>query len=428
LQKAIKNRGEVKTIMSVVKDGLCCGCGTCAGICPRDAIEMTIDKRRGIYLPCLDDQKCNGCSICLDACPGREVNLPQFKRELFPDKLQDPLVGSYLQCYLGYASDQQMRYNCTSGGLATTFLIYALEQGLIDGALVSKMNDERPLEPQPFIARTREEVISAAGSKYCPVPANVALKEILKTEGRYAVVGLPCHMHGIRKSEAINAKLRERIVFHLGIFCSKNISFLGTEFQLKRMGIRKEAVEKISYRGRGWPGNMTIRLKGKQKEISEFYPSYDDIKLNSFVIPRCTLCFDWVAELADISFGDAWLPEIKANDKIGTSIVIARSELSNNIMCMATERGYIESEPVRTNEVKRSQQFFTWKKREIAARFALNKIMGRKLPEYHQALAKPALASYLNAIILASQMFFASRPYRWKMLDLYCYLLGLPGK
>jgi len=424
----ITNRNGFKTIATVVEEGLCCGCGTCAGICPRDAIEMEIDEIKGIYLPHIDNKRCNSCSICLSSCPGHEVDLPRLSQSLFHDTDFEHLVGRYLNCYMGYSIDQSIRYNSSSGGLVTTFLIYALEQGLINGALITKMSDKRPLEPQPFIARTKDDIISAACSKYCPVPANVALKEILRDDGRYAVVGVPCHIHGIRKAESVNKKLRERIIFHLGIFCAKSISFHGTEFLLKRMNLNKDAVEKISYRGAGWPGNMIIQLRDKQKDILTFYPSYSDLRFNSFVMPRCTLCFDWISELADISFGDAWLPELKANDKVGTSIVIARSEQANNVMCMAGEKDYIQIKPVEINEVKRSQHFFAWKKRDISARFALNKIMGRNLPDYHQGLVKPNPGSYLKAIILASQMYLASKPYLWKLLNLYCTLLGIAGK
>ena len=33
-----------KTIADVVKNNLCTGCGACAGLCPRGAIDMIKDK------------------------------------------------------------------------------------------------------------------------------------------------------------------------------------------------------------------------------------------------------------------------------------------------------------------------------------------------------------------------------------------------
>ena len=57
-----------KTIGEVVKDGLCTGCGTCAGICPMDAVEMVKDDSKGIYLPQLDEKKCSECGNCFLPC------------------------------------------------------------------------------------------------------------------------------------------------------------------------------------------------------------------------------------------------------------------------------------------------------------------------------------------------------------------------
>src|SRR5690606_36009483 len=115
--------------------------------------------------------------------------------------------------------DDNIRYNSSSGGLVTQILCFALEKGIINGALVTKMNKESPLQPQPFIARTKEEIIEASTSKYCPVPANMALKEILSSDvEKVAVVGLPCHIMGIRKAEMKNNLLKNKIVLHMGIF------------------------------------------------------------------------------------------------------------------------------------------------------------------------------------------------------------------
>ena len=150
----------------------------------------------------------------MKVCPGHEVDFKGLNLEIFGKEPEDILIGNYLNCYVGHATDYDIRYNSASGGLVTALLIFALEEGLIDGALVTRMKKDKPLEPEPFIARTREEIIEARGSKYCPVPANVALREILEAnEGeRFAVVGLPCHIHGMRRAQRVDARLKERVV------------------------------------------------------------------------------------------------------------------------------------------------------------------------------------------------------------------------
>src|SRR4030043_382689 len=115
-------------------------------------------------------------------------------------------------------NDEEIRRGSSSGGIVTQLLVYALEKGIIDGALVVRMKKDKPLEPEPFIARSREEIISASKSKYCPVAANVVLKAILSEKGRVAVVGLPCHINGIRKAESALPELKKKIVLHVGLF------------------------------------------------------------------------------------------------------------------------------------------------------------------------------------------------------------------
>ncbi|NQE53917.1 Ferredoxin [ANME-1 cluster archaeon GoMg3.2] len=65
------------TIAQVVKDGLCTGCGTCIALCPEEAIKLTINEKKGIYVSTLNEEKCNNCGICYEVCPGHEVD---FKR------------------------------------------------------------------------------------------------------------------------------------------------------------------------------------------------------------------------------------------------------------------------------------------------------------------------------------------------------------
>lgn len=321
------------TISSVVEDNLCTGCGTCVALCPNEAIRMVIDEKKGIYVPELDEGKCNNCGICFKVCPGHEVDFKGLNLEIFGTEPEDILIGNYLNCYTGHATDYDIRYNSSSGGLVTALLIHALEGGIIDGALVTRMKKNNPLEPEPFIARTKEAIISASKSKYCPVPANIALKEILESEEgeRFAVVGLPCHINGIRKAEQINKTLKEKISLHIGIFCGHSSNFLGTEFLLSRSRIKKEDVKNLSYRGGGWPGSLKIRLQ--RSEMLMPYPDWwnSSFGLYFFAPTRCLLCSDGVCELADISFGDAWLPEL-SDDKIGKSIIISKRGMGGGIV------------------------------------------------------------------------------------------------
>jgi coenzyme F420 hydrogenase subunit beta len=412
---------ENKTISQVVKDSLCIGCGTCIALCPEEAIKLTIDEKKGIYIPELDGKKCNHCGICYKVCPGHEVDFKELNLKIFEKESENVLIGNYLNCYVGHSTEYDIRYTSASGGLVTQLLIFALEEGIIDGALVTRMKKDNPLEPEPFVARNREEIIEASKSKYCPVPANIALKEILNSkEGeKFAVVGLPCHIHGIRKAEMINKKLKEKIILHLGILCSINRNFLSQDYLFKKFNVDKEDVVKFDYRGEGWIGGMTITLKNGDK-IHSPHPIYYTQILRSYFIPvRCTLCSDQSCELADASFGDIWIPEFM-DDRIGTSVIIVRNMISENILQNMISNMKIELNNLNKNKLILSQIYpLHLKKTHLNARITLFKLFGKATPIYNQELLKPTIFSYLHAVLFYSYIFLSSKRYLWNFLDMF---------
>ena len=416
-----------KTIETIVKRGLCTGCGTCVGICPTSALKMVKNDSKGIYLPQLNSNDCNQCGICFEICPGHSVDFKNLNLAVFGKEQADNLIGNYMNSYIGHATNHEIRYNSASGGLVTAILIFALEEGIIDGALVTRMKKDHPLEPEPFIARTREEIIEASKSKYCPVPANLALKEILKENGKFAVVGLPCHIHGIRKAEIVNNKLKEKIALHLGILCSVNRNFLATEYLLQKFNIKKEDVAKLDYRGDGWIGGMTITSKNGTKKFIPL-PTYWGHMLKEYFVPtRCTLCSDQSCELADISFGDIWLPEFR-NDKIGTSVIISRSKMGETILQNAVSKKELELNNINKDKLIESQKRpLIVKKNQLKARFFLFKISHKNIPNYNQNLLKPNLIAYLRAVLLYLQISLSSKRYLWSLLAPLASFLGFLG-
>ena len=416
------------TIAQVVKDGLCTGCGTCIALCPEEAIKLTIDEKKGIYVPELDEEKCNNCGICVKVCPGHEVDFKQLNLEIFGKEPEDILIGNYLNCYVGHSTNYDIRYNSASGGLITQLLIFALEEGIIDGALVTRMKKDNPLEPEPFIARTKEEIIEASKSKYCPVPANIALKEILESkEGeKFAVVGVPCHIQGIRKAEMINKKLKQKIVLLLGLWCSTTCNFLGTEFVLKRLGVSKEEVRELDYRGEGWPGGLSVQLKNGEKKFISL-GDYWDTNFSSFRPSRCRLCSDAIAEFADICFGDYRGRDAYLKEKIGNSGIISRTSAGEDVLQRMLSKQKVEIWRVSSSDVATSQGYFHSKK-NVKAVFYLFRLLGKKIPIYNQELLKPSLTTYLLEISLHLQTLLASRRCFWRMLKVYGFIYTRPLK
>jgi len=357
---------------------------------------MVIHHKKGCYVPRIDKGKCTKCGLCVDVCPGHSVDFEGLSSTLMGNIPSHIALGKYLGSYIGHALDKDIRYDGASGGLVTALLIFALEHGHIDGALVTCMRPGKPLEPKTFIARTREEIISAARSKYCPVAAGATLDKILNSEGRFAVVGLPCHIQGIRKAEQHLPKLRERIRYHLSIACNIDYSFWGTRAVLRNLGIAPESVETLEYRGRGWPGSMLIRQQDGTKTT---IPSKDYYKqLGPFSLRRCTLCSDMLGELSDVSCGDAWIPSVMQSDKNGSSFALTRTAAGEELLEAAAAEEYVQLSDLDIEDLAASQSHAIFKKRKLGARMNLFRWTGKRVPRYRQPLLKPIRADYKDMI------------------------------
>ncbi|WP_052374312.1 Coenzyme F420 hydrogenase/dehydrogenase, beta subunit C-terminal domain [Methanobacterium sp. SMA-27] len=402
----------IKNIQDVIDNDLCCNCGTCEGICPKNAIRLILDNDRREYKPIINRKKCDNCNTCFLVCPGYSVDFKSLNKYFFNKEPEDLRIGVYSNCYLGNSVDEDVRYNSSSGGVITSILIYALEKGIIDGALVTRMKKDNPFEPEPFIAKNKEEIIEAAKSKYCPVPLNKLITEILKSENlKIAVVGLPCHIHGIRKAEILNKSLKNKIVLHLGLFCSHTDTFWQTYSLINKLDIAESDVLKIDYRGEGWPGKMVIELKNGNIFNLPFQEAMSQHILWINSLCRCLFCCDLTAELSDISFGDPWLPEITQKEKKGKTLIVCRTENANKLLLDSVEETYINLEIISPQKVKKSGAMMESKKKDINGRFLIRRLLNKEIPKYNTELLKPGFKNYMKGFFVYFNTNLSSKPY-----------------
>ncbi len=385
---------QYQTVENVVHDGLCMGCGVCQGICPQQAIQMDLDDKMGYFIPKIDYSVCDYCDKmkngkCVVVCPGIEVDFDKLGHRWIGGNQPSDILGHSIRTLYAHAVDESIRYRSSSGGLITSLLIFMLEQKLIDGAVVIQSNKENPLIPQGVLAETPEDIVSASGSKYCSAHIGEPLAELLEREGNFAVVGLPCHIHGIRKWEQFNPELSSKIKYHFGLYCANNSTIYGTEYFLSQNHIQSDQVKSIMYRGNGWPGKLMIGLRnGEKKEIKRGTTEKSlirKLKFSSsfhydFQIPRCLTCIDLTAELADISFADPWNARFLRKETIGKSMLVIRNKIGDELIQHAEKHGVIKLEDTDRDEVRRSQNLTF--KRKAPSRTWLRRMLGFSSPHY----------------------------------------------
>jgi coenzyme F420 hydrogenase subunit beta len=272
-----------------------------------------------------------------------------------------------------------IRYNSSSGGVIIELLSYLFTNKKITAALVTKMSDINPLISEPVIVHSPEELCDTIGSKYCPVPLNIELKKILSSPDaeRYAVVGLPCHIRALRNAEVLIPRLKRKMIYHLGLMCSATQDFRGTECILRENGIQAGDVSKISYRGMGWPGGMSVILKdGVQRSIP--LGKYHNAHFQAFTLERCLFCRDHTNELSDISFGDAW--HLKRSGGDGLSQIITRTKFGDELMRNLVTDGLITLNQSEYADVSMAQGGLINKNELLRARRQIAGKLHRKLP------------------------------------------------
>lgn len=364
----MKNWNNLKK--EVIDKELCTYCGTCIGVCPKDVIRFNNDKI------IKNNNNCISCGLCFENCPGIEYDFEYYNQAVFnkSHKNVNRDIGYYKRIYRGYSNNQNIREKGASGGIVTNILISLLNKGLIDGAAVISNKDDSNNEFNVKVATTVDEIIDAAQSKYCIVPTNEVVKELKRLDGKYAYVGLPCQIQGMRKLEKNDSDLSSRIYIYIGLFCGFNLYNEGTNFLLDKMNINKNDIKKIEYRARknDVSGFKVIKKNDEDVFIDKHSYSY----LNILFSPkRCWKCYDLTSEFADISVGDAW--EKKEH---GWSRIIVRSPKGQELIKTLQSSGSLYLENSSIDDIYKTQsQLIDYKKKG----FWVRKKLINDFPDYN---------------------------------------------
>jgi coenzyme F420 hydrogenase subunit beta len=379
----IKMSGFARLEKEVIKVGLCTNCGTCAAVCPRKAIAMNYETE----VPELIKECPPRCNLCYEVCPGEDIPIPEMERMIFGRERDDP-VGVAQRFVAAAAIDPLVRIAGSSGGLVPALLIFALDNGIIDAAIVAGNSFERPWQAVPAIATTREEVIDTAEDKYGAVPTNSVIRAALdKGYKNLGIVGLPCHVHGIRKMQLFGRLKRmvSSIKFIIGLCCGFNTTYKANEHIIEEMArIPLDEVKAVRVRYGAYPGLYTVFVKdGRRVQIPNVPRRAFSMALRRH---RCAMCWDYSAELADLGAGNYFGREMKEG-VLGVTAAIIRTDVGRRLIEDAEAAGYIQTNPIDKDNFYQSG--FEIKKHGGAYHILERKKYGWAVPDYHLPLDYP---------------------------------------
>lgn len=350
---------------TVIANRFCVGCGVCAATVNTN-YQMSFTEN-GAYIPIrqseLENQNTNDAQ---KVCPFGSIapNETQHAQKLYPNLEYDENVGRYLGVYVGYAVNSDFRMQGSSGGLTNWILSKLLESNEVDGVFgVSEKNNPNGNASPLFeysLAKSKAEIQTFAKSKYYPIELSKILSYIRNNPGRYAIVGVPCFAKAIRNICEHDPVLKSRIKYVIAIVCGHLKSAAFAENLAWQVGISPGELKKFDFRVKvpNQSANRYAISAVNKKNIAHTKQVFDlygtDWGLGFFKLKACDYCDDIAGETADVTLGDAWLPnEIK--DWQGTNILIVRNQFIADLLMKASLNEEIVLRGASVDEFVKSQ-------------------------------------------------------------------------
>ncbi|WP_367359954.1 polysaccharide pyruvyl transferase family protein [Syntrophus sp. (in: bacteria)] len=368
-------------ISAIVEQRLCCSCGACACVCRQEAISFK-ETPGGHLFPEIDRKKCSACGLCYRVCPSVTVGT-----EMLSALSTSPFEGNALECHVGKAADKEIYANSQSGGIVSALLLYLLDSREIEAAVVSAMAPGDPPRPIVLCASSREQILSAQKSKYCPVPALEILGEVRRSKIPVALVGLPCHFHGLSTMADIDGSLSGLVKYKIGLVCDRILTYSAIDYLIRQAGLAASGTVRFDFRDkacRGYPGNVVIGPPGLEPTVLPD-GARNRIK-NAFTPARCRICFDKMNVLADLTVCDPHGLR-KTDRKGGESAVIVRTEQGRTLIRRAAADGRLHLRAADHREIMAGQRIDR-KRREWRGYTEVWHGFGMELPAFYPHLAE----------------------------------------
>ncbi|HEV3473735.1 MAG TPA: Coenzyme F420 hydrogenase/dehydrogenase, beta subunit C-terminal domain, partial [Actinomycetota bacterium] len=238
--------------------------------------------------------------------------------------------GVYRSKTLARATDKRITARGQDGGAVTALLMWGLENGELDGAVVSAPSEHVPWLDEPRLVTSTDELIGAAGSRYtyCATPLGLRQAAAAKCKN-VALVGVSCESTAVRQMTAEGIKRWTRsLKLVIGLMCCETFdyeAFMIGQVQ-HELGIPLSDITKVNVKGK-----VIVSLKdGRDVDIplKEARPYANE---------WCHHCPDFAAEHADLSCGGLGME--------GWTMILVRTERGEEFLNKVVAAGGLELRP-----------------------------------------------------------------------------------
>lgn len=296
----------------------CCGCFSCANVCPVHAIEM-VQNKEGFYYPVIKQELCLKCGKCSKVCSAI----------LKPEK-----SSKFIKTY-SFQGEDSIRKKSSSGGFFYHLATYAMERGgVVYGARFNPQSKE--VEHVSTDDVSLDELLR---SKYSQSKIGNAFLDVQRelNLGRLVLFsGTPCQIYGLKaflKRDYDNLITMDFVCHGVpspGYFKDWILSFeekrrskiIDVTFREKDNGWREQVI-KIYY---------ADGIQEIMKSSSYYYYRY--FLQNITLRKSCFSCNFPEHHYSDITVKDYW--EINGDDNRGISAIVINTNKGQQVANLAT--------------------------------------------------------------------------------------------
>lgn len=369
----------------IVEGGLCIGCGLCQAVAGAGSIRMVLTpegRERPVARSPLDAAARERINA---VCPGTRVEGTNAAA-VSGRAMHDVVWGSAEHLAVGYASDPEVRYRASTGGVLTALGQFLLTSGRAKFILHVAASRDEPLRTMRRLSFDAAAVLDAAGSRYGPAAPLVDFTEVLDRAEPFALIAKPCDIAAVRNLARIDSRVDRYMRYALTFVCGGASDLTKSEEVANGLAIRPDELSLFRYRGRGNPGPTRLEAKdGRSFELSYQEMWADEATWR--IQPRCKICPDAIGESADLAASDVWPGGGPTSDDAGFNGIIVRTERGSELYRSALAAGVIaEVRQVGFRDFDEFQPHQVRKKRAVWARLAGMRAAGRPVPKTHNLL------------------------------------------
>ena len=267
---------------------------------------------------------------CYQYCPRTFVDMDAISQHVFGVPYSDDELGTTKEVLIARSTDAAIKEKAQYGGTVTTLLSLAMEEGLIDSAILARTNVDKT--PEAFLARTRQEVLQSAGSNYMACPVLETYNRLPEdNKDKLAMVTVPCQGIAATKMKREQPQHRsstDNIKLVIGLFCT--------------WALAQDSFHRFLKATLNLPSVAKFDIPPPPANRFDVYSSSGKVSLpleqvREFTMSTCAYCLDMTSEFADISVGSVEGTE-------GWNTVIIRTDTGAELMAMAKKKGRLETD------------------------------------------------------------------------------------